>query len=110
MAKQTCPVRQTVVWLSERILSGILTDPKGRRISEQLLELIEEIAEGAAGPQHLDAIDELIESYFFPESPKVNQDTGQEVKRLVSEHREVFHNHIVSRNCPSHDCGKLAPF
>ncbi|NOX35131.1 MAG: hypothetical protein GXP56_15630, partial [Deltaproteobacteria bacterium] len=65
MAKQTCPVRKTIIYLSELIGSGCLKDPKGRRISEQILHLTEEISEGAAGFDHLLAIDSLIKEYFY---------------------------------------------
>ncbi|MDO9574129.1 MAG: FAD-dependent oxidoreductase, partial [Candidatus Contubernalis sp.] len=109
MAEKTCPVRKTVIYLSEQIGSGCLTDPWGRRISEQILHLTEEIAEGAAGQDHLSAIDSLIEEYFYAKSPLQNQETGKALKGILNEHREVFQSHIETKNCPSHDCGKLAP-
>ncbi|MCF6245744.1 MAG: FAD-dependent oxidoreductase [Desulfobacula sp.] len=107
MAQKTCPVRRTIIYLSRQI--GSLTDPKGRRISEQILLLTEEIAEGAAGKDHLLAIDSLIQEYFYTKSSVQNLETGKIIKGLIAQHREVFQSHIESRNCPSHDCGKLAP-
>ena len=109
MAEKTCPVRKTVIYLSEQISSGYLTDPKGRRISEQILHLTEEIAEGAGGSDHLSAIDSLIEEYFFDTSPVQNVETGNFLKTKIAEHREIFQSHIETKNCPSHDCVKLAP-
>jgi len=109
MAEKTCPVRKTVIYLSEQIASGCLKDPRGRRISEQILQLTEEIAEGAAGSDHLSAIDSLIEEYFYAKSPLQNQETGKRLKDILASHREVFISHIETKNCPSHDCGKLAP-
>jgi len=109
MAPKTCPVRKTVIYLSEQISSGCLTDPRGRRISEQILLLTEEIAEGAAGSDHLLAIDSLIEEYFYKKSPLQNQEMGKTLKGLLDAHREVFQSHIETKNCPSHDCAKLAP-
>jgi NADPH-dependent glutamate synthase beta subunit-like oxidoreductase len=109
MAEKTCPVRKSILYLSQQINSGCLTDPKGRRISEQILLLIEEIAEGAAGNDHLSAIDSLVEEYFYAKNIKPNIETGNFVKDILDENREVFISHIESRNCPSHDCGKLAP-
>jgi NADPH-dependent glutamate synthase beta subunit-like oxidoreductase/ferredoxin len=109
MAEKTCPVRKTVIYLAERIGSGCLTDPKGRRITEQILQLTEEIAEGAAGPDHLFAIDSLIEEYFHAKSSLSNQEIGKALKGILDEHREIFISHIETKNCPSHDCGKLAP-
>ncbi len=109
MAEKTCPVRKTVIYLSEQIGSGCLTDPKGRRISEQILHLTEEIAEGAGGLDHLSAIDSLIEEYFYDKSPAQNIEIGNFLKTKIAEHREIFQSHIETKNCPSHDCGKLAP-
>lgn len=109
MAAKTCPVRKTIIYLSEQINSGNLTDPRGRRISEQILLLTEEIAEGAAGPDHLLAIDSLIEEYSYEKSPLQTRETGKILKGKFKEHREIFQSHIETRNCPSHDCGKLAP-
>jgi len=109
MAEKTCPVRQTIIYLSDQINSGNLSDPRGRRISEQILLLMEEIAEGAAGLDHLSAIESLVETYFYDSSPLPNQEMGKILRGIIAEHREVFHSHIESRNCPSHDCGKLAP-
>ena len=109
MAEKTCPVRKTVIYLSEQIEFGYLTDPRGRRISEQILLLTEEIADGAAGAEHLAAIDSLIEEYFYENSPAQTRETGNALKRILDENREIFQSHIETRNCPSHDCGKLAP-
>lgn len=109
MAEKTCPVRKTVIYLSEQIGSGHLTDPRGRRISEQILLLTEEIADGAAGNDHLSAIDSLIEEYFYENSIVKNRETGTTLKQILDENREIFQSHIETKNCPSHDCGKLAP-
>ncbi|MDY0374897.1 MAG: FAD-dependent oxidoreductase [Desulfobacterium sp.] len=109
MAEKICVVRQTIIYLSDKIRSGYLSDPKGRRISEQILLLIEEIAEGAASLDHLTGIDTLVESYFYEGSPQPNLEVGKALKETIVEHREIFQSHIETRNCPSHDCGKLAP-
>ena len=109
MAQETCPVRKTIIFLSDQITSGYLTDPKGRRISEQILRLTEEISEGAADFDHLLAIDSLIEEYFYEKSPDKTRETGKILKEILAENREVFQSHIESKNCPSHDCSKLAP-
>ncbi len=106
---EICPVRQTILFLSEQIGPKGLSDPKGQRISEQILSLAEEIAEGAAGDRHLAAIDALVEEYDYKGSPLKTREAGKIVKGYLDEHREVFLSHIETRNCPSHDCGKLAP-
>lgn len=109
MAEKICPVRKTIIYLAEQIGTGKLADPRGRKISEQILLLMEEIAEGAAGLNHLSAIDALVETYFYDASPVSNQEIAKILKGIIAEHREVFLSHIETKNCPSHDCGKLAP-
>ncbi|WP_022668005.1 FAD-dependent oxidoreductase [Desulfospira joergensenii] len=109
MAENTCPVRETIIYLSGCIGPEGLTDPRGRRISEQILHMAEEISEGAAGPDHLAAIDSLIEEYAYDRNLGQNLETAGVLKQILKTHREVFISHIESKNCPSHDCGKLAP-
>lgn len=104
-----CPVRQTIIFLSEKIGPGGLSDPRGQRICEQILCLVDEIAEGAAGDEHLAAIETLAQEYFYDESPDATRETGTYLKQLIQDNREIFESHIDTRNCPSHDCGKLAP-
>ena len=106
---ETCPVRQTILFLSDQIGPKGLADPRGQRISEQILALAEEIAEGAAGDNHLAAIHALVEEYDYDNSPTQTREAGKIVKGFLTEHREVFESHIETRNCPTHDCGKLAP-
>lgn len=109
MATQICPVRQTVLYLNQQIETGNLANPRNRRICEQLLDLIEEIAEGAGTREHLTAIDNLIEEYQADQASSCNTEVGQTLKKILMENREIFISHIESRNCPSHDCSKLAP-
>ncbi len=105
----TCPVRTILIYLSDLIDSGSLTDPKARRICEQVLHLTEEISEGAAGNDHLLAIDSLIREYLDIKKSKEILEIGKILKGIFTENREIFQSHIETRNCPSHDCGKLAP-
>lgn len=109
MSKQICPVRQTVLFLIQQIETGKLPDPRSRRICEQILELVEEIAEGAGTSEHLTAIDGLLEAYKAHKGTSYNRDVEQTLDQNLSKHHEIFVSHIESRNCPSHDCSKLAP-
>ncbi len=109
MAEKICPVRKTIIYLSEQIGSGVLTDPKTRRISEQILHLTEEISEGAGTTDHLYAIESLIEEYSLVKASVQNQEIAEILQGTIREHREIFLSHIETKNCPSHDCGKLAP-
>jgi NADPH-dependent glutamate synthase beta subunit-like oxidoreductase len=109
MAKDTCPVQSTLQYLSERIASGVLTDPKVRRICESIQMLVEEISLGEAGDGHMAAIDDLMTEFEnrIPDEAAVK--TRDHLKQVLSDHREVFVSHIETRNCPSHDCGVIAP-
>lgn len=109
MATLTCPVRNIIVDLSDLTDSGALTDPRERRICEQILHLMEEISEGAAGKDHLPAIDALLDEYLDGRGSQKTRENGSRLKERLSENREIFESHIQTRNCPSHDCGKLAP-
>lgn len=109
MAQKICPVRQTVNELSQRIGSGRIRDPRERRICEQILVLMDEIASGAAGKNHLQAVGTLLDEYLDKKGSEQTLQNGQALKAMVREHWEVYQSHIDTRNCPSHDCGKLAP-
>ncbi|MCW8800525.1 MAG: FAD-dependent oxidoreductase [Desulfobacter sp.] len=104
-----CPVRQTILFLTQLIGPKGLPDPKGRRICEQILVLAEEIAEGTAGEEHLPAIEALVKEFNDARNPEQTRQAGRTIQGLLTDHREVFINHIQTRNCPTHDCGKLAP-
>lgn len=104
-----CPVRRTIDFLTRLIGPKGLPDPKGQRISEQILFLTEEIAEGTAGKDHLPAIEALVKAYDDDSTPDQTREAGQIIQGYISDHREEFINHIQTRNCPTLDCGKLAP-
>ncbi|MFN2436562.1 MAG: FAD-dependent oxidoreductase [Desulfotignum sp.] len=109
MAQNTCPVQSTLQFLSERIASGVLTDPRVRRICESIRMLIEEISLGEAGDGHMAAIDELMAEFETRSPDETAVKTRQVLNQALTEHREVFVSHIESRNCPTHDCGVIAP-
>jgi NADPH-dependent glutamate synthase beta subunit-like oxidoreductase len=109
MAKDTCPVQSIRLYLSERIESGVLTDPKVRRICEFIRMLVEEISLGEAGDGHMAAIDDLMAEFETRSPDETAVKTRKHLKQVLTDHREVFESHIESRNCPSHDCGVIAP-
>ncbi len=110
MATATCPVKTTLDYLNQRIASGAMADPKGRRISEQILLLMEEISTGEAGDDHLTAIEALLDEFGRGKDvPGPNAETRDHVKAALEAHREVFVSHIESRNCATHDCGFITP-
>jgi NADPH-dependent glutamate synthase beta subunit-like oxidoreductase len=109
MVKDVCPVQSTLQFLSERIESGVLTDPKVRRICEFIRMLVEEISLGEAGDGHMAAIDDLMAEFENRSPDETAVKTREHLKQVLTDHREVFESHIESRNCPSQDCGVIAP-
>jgi NADPH-dependent glutamate synthase beta subunit-like oxidoreductase len=109
MSQNTCPVQSTLQYLSERIDSGVLTDPKVRRICESIRMLVEEISLGEAGDGHMPAIDELMAEFETRRPDDTAVQTREFLNQALTEHREMFVSHIESRNCPTHDCGVIAP-
>jgi len=109
MSKEICVVHSTILYLSERLRSGKINDPKGRRISHHILSLLEEIAGGEAGAEHFSMINSLVEEYTYSGSPLPNVETGKYLAEQFETSKEIFLSHIETRNCPTHDCEKLTP-
>jgi NADPH-dependent glutamate synthase beta subunit-like oxidoreductase len=104
-----CPVNNTLKRLSDTLHSNRLQNPKSRRIAEEIMELIDDIAWGRAGNEHLPAIESLAQELIEEGPSESCIKTGTMVKFNVAEHQEMFLSHIETRNCPSGDCIKLAP-
>ncbi len=109
MSISTCPVNNTIVQLEEIINSGRLRDPKCRRIAEELLELLDDIAWGRAGDKHVQAISSLSKELMDHGPGKICKETGALVHIALIEHEEVFISHVQTHNCTSGACIKLAP-
>ena len=109
MSALTCPVNNTLKQLRDVIHSNRLKNPKSRRIAEEIMALIDDIAWGRAGNEHLSAIESLAQELIEEGPSEVCIETGTMVKSDIVEHKEMFLSHIETRNCPSGDCIKLAP-
>lgn len=109
MTEKTCVVRETIAHVSNTLASGKISDPKGRRISEQILSLMEEIAIAEAGDEHFTAMESLAQEYFYNPELTANIELGQYLQGVFNTHKDIFISHIETKNCPTHACGKLAP-
>jgi len=109
MAETTCPVSNTMTRLEETLNSNRLTNPKSRRIAEELHELFYDIAWGRAGDDHLPAVESLAQELIDGGKGDAGIETGTLVKSAVDEYREVFISHIDTHNCTTGDCVLLAP-
>ena len=108
-ADQSCPVTDTISTLEETIESGRLTHPKTRRIAEEVHELLEDVAWGRAGEEHLPAIDSLAGELAEDSPIQAGIEAGKMVRSSLDQYREVFTSHVQTHNCPTGACVKLAP-
>ena len=109
MSIATCPVNNIIVQLEEIIDSGRLKHPECRRIAQELLELLDDVAWGRAGDKHLPAILSQSKELIDHGPGKTCQETGALVHHALSENEEVFISHVQTHNCTSGACIKLAP-
>lgn len=109
MFNVTCPVTRTIKQLEEIIHSGQVKSPKSRRIGEDILDLLKDIALGSAGNEHIPAIKSLADELIHTGLEKSCFETGELIHAVLSEHPECLNNHITAHNCPTGDCIKLAP-
>ncbi len=109
MASQSCPVKETIVRLDGVINSGRLDSPKTRRIAEEVLALLQDVAWGRAGDAHLPALRDLTRQLLEDEDSPASVETGAILSEALSTHQEVFVSHVQTHNCAAGECLKLAP-
>ncbi|MDM8548597.1 FAD-dependent oxidoreductase [Desulfobacterales bacterium HSG2] len=108
MSDTTCPVNHTIIKLKDIIHSGGLTHPKVRRMAEEILELLEDVAWGRAGNDHLDAIKSLARE-MMTQGNESGFEPGKMVISALNDHPEIFSSHVETHNCATGACVKLAP-
>ena len=89
--------------------SGGIRHPKTRRIIDDILNLLRDIAWGMAGNDHLAAIHGLLDELDENRADPVGIDLRQTIGTALDDHSEVFQSHIKTRNCATGDCIKLTP-
>lgn len=104
-----CPVNETIKGLEKSIESGALKDPRLRRIGDEILELMQDVAWGRAGKDHIPAIQDLSQTIIEDARDNEARQVGQMVASAVEEHKEVFNSHVETHNCATGDCVRLAP-
>ncbi len=104
-----CPVNETIKGLEKSIESGALKDPRLRRIGEEILELMQDVAWGRAGKDHVPAIKDLSQTVIEDARDDQARQVGQMVASAVEEHEEIFNSHVQTHNCATGDCVRLAP-
>ena len=108
MTASTCPVNYAIETIQKHLTAGKINIPKSRRIFEDVIKLLQDIAWGLAGEDHLAAVEELLhEQLASPDKP--GQELSETIRQSIETNREVFVSHIRTHNCPSGECVKLAP-
>ncbi|MGD9411695.1 MAG: FAD-dependent oxidoreductase, partial [Desulfobacterales bacterium] len=109
MPETACPVNRTITELKEIVESGQLSHPRSRRIAEDILQLLVDIAWGRAGREHLSALESLIAELGDDPADDPALKSAAFIRETLSKHHEVFDSHIKTHNCATGDCLKLAP-
>jgi len=109
MAEKQCPVNDTVLNLSQALQTGELQVPRNRRIVEEILQLMRDIATGAAGAEHIGAVQSLASELTAAADEKRAVELGGYVETVLSENAETFQSHVKTHNCPTGECEQLTP-
>jgi NADPH-dependent glutamate synthase beta subunit-like oxidoreductase/ferredoxin len=109
MSEKLCPVNQAISGLKEAVDSGRLSNPRSRRIAEEILDLLTDVAWGRAGGDHLGAIASLTDELSYDKASAGAMAAAKLIWDALGEHREVFQSHIDTHNCATGDCVRLVP-
>ncbi|MBI5593702.1 MAG: FAD-dependent oxidoreductase [Deltaproteobacteria bacterium] len=80
----------------------------GRRIMSNY-ELIQDVAWGRAGADHLQSIESFAQKIIKEGPDDISRKTGEFVEQTLTEYHEVFVSHVQSNNCAMGECIKMAP-
>ncbi|MDP2861167.1 MAG: NAD(P)-binding protein [Desulfobacterales bacterium] len=109
MSEKSCPVSNTIAQLDGILQSNRVKNPKSRRIVEELRQLLNDIAWGRAGKDHLPSVESLSQELIDEETDSAGKETGSIVQSAVHDYRETIISHIVTHNCATGDCVRLVP-
>ncbi|MCU0600184.1 MAG: NAD(P)-binding protein [Desulfobacterales bacterium] len=109
MSIQCCPVHTTLFFLKEAIDDGRFKFPKTRRIASEIMELMEDLARGRGGPDHVPALISLTADLVANASDHESRTDAAQVQMNLVEYREVYESHAQTHTCTKGDCVKLAP-
>lgn len=109
MSTNNCPINDTIVELRAYFEDARLVEPRNRRRAENILALLDDIAWGRAGDDHLSAIDSLVVELSENAQTEAASQAADLVQQARRDYHEVFLSHIETHNCSSGACVKLAP-
>ena len=109
MGKPVCPVADTIERLDEIISNGHLKHARCRQRAEEILKLMEDVASGRGGSEHIPAMETLASTLQKEGPDDPCKKTGAMLVSVLAEHREVFKSHLDTQICPVTDCARLIP-
>jgi NADPH-dependent glutamate synthase beta subunit-like oxidoreductase/Fe-S-cluster-containing dehydrogenase component len=109
LPQKRCPVNAVMTELERILDTGSLIDPKSRRRTGKILALIQDVAWGRAGADHLQSIESFALKIIKEGSDDISRKTGEFVEQTLTEYHEVFVSHVQSNNCATGECIKIAP-
>ena len=104
MTQNACPVCDTITAIKDPLDAGRIKEPRARRILDDILNLIQDIAWGMAGDDHLIAIESLLEEMGKNCSDPVGVEVRTKIRSELDTHDEVFRSHIKTQNCTTGAC------
>lgn len=109
MAQETaCPGQEIRQELASALAQERIREPRVRMRAEKLLVILEDMAQGRAGPEHMTDLRSVAGSLLDRQDPQ-GADFGEKTLTLLISQEEIFESHIRTRNCPSGACDMLAP-
>jgi len=109
MSNKQCPVNETVLKLSEALEASRLQKPRNRRIVEELLQLMRDIATGSAGDQHIGAVQALASELTDSPDEAAAAETARYIQSVLDADLETLNSHVKTHNCPTGQCELLTP-
>jgi NADPH-dependent glutamate synthase beta subunit-like oxidoreductase/Fe-S-cluster-containing dehydrogenase component len=109
VAEKGCPVNAAITDLECILDAGNLVDPKSRRRTEKILELMQDVAWGRAGEDHLQSMKSFAQKIIKEGPDDISRKAGEFVDLALTEHHEVFASHVQTNNCATGECVKIAP-
>jgi len=109
LPQKRCPVNAAMIELERILDAGSLIDPKSRRRTGKILALIQDVAWGRGGADHLQSIESFAQKIIKEGPDDISRKTGEFVEQTLTEYQEVFASHVLSGNCATGECVKIAP-
>ncbi|PID40114.1 MAG: 4Fe-4S ferredoxin [Proteobacteria bacterium] len=109
MSSTQCPVTKSIRYIDDVITRGGLTSPRSRRIAEEIHSLLDDVAWGRAGEDHLSAVRQLNQELLGASGESQGHQLGTWLRETMETHGEVFESHVKTHNCPTGTCEWLTP-